>query len=42
VVLVSTSVLLAYAYLKLYDEPIRGWLTRRFLARSAKLSLTIR
>jgi peptidoglycan/LPS O-acetylase OafA/YrhL len=38
VLLVSTSVLLAYAYLKLYDEPIRGWLTRRFLARNAKLS----
>jgi peptidoglycan/LPS O-acetylase OafA/YrhL len=35
VLLVSTSVLLAYAYLKLYDEPIRGWLTHRFLARNA-------
>jgi peptidoglycan/LPS O-acetylase OafA/YrhL len=38
VLLVSTSVLLAYAYLKLYDEPIRGWLTHRFLARNAKRS----
>lgn len=35
VVLVSTSVLLAYAYLKLYDEPVRGWLTRRFLVKRA-------
>jgi peptidoglycan/LPS O-acetylase OafA/YrhL len=33
VLLVLTSVLLAYAYLKLYDEPVRGWLTRRFVAR---------
>lgn len=26
---------LAYACLKLYDEPVRRWLSRRFLARSA-------
>ena len=32
--LVLTSILIAYACLKLYDEPVRGWLTRRFLARS--------
>jgi len=38
VLLVLTSVLLAYAYLKLYDEPIRGWLTHRFLAKNSKLS----
>jgi peptidoglycan/LPS O-acetylase OafA/YrhL len=29
------SVTLAYAYLKLYDEPVRRWLTRRFLAKPA-------
>jgi peptidoglycan/LPS O-acetylase OafA/YrhL len=38
VLLVSTSVLLAYAYLKLYDEPVRRWLTHRFLAKTAKFS----
>ncbi len=30
-----TSVGLAYAYLKLYDEPVRRWLSRRFLSRAA-------
>ena len=30
-----TSVGLAYAYLKLYDEPVRRWLGRRFLSRPA-------
>jgi peptidoglycan/LPS O-acetylase OafA/YrhL len=27
----GSSILLAYAYLRLYDVPARGWLTRRFL-----------
>lgn len=27
------SVAIAYGCLKLYDEPVRGWLSRRFLAR---------
>ena len=27
------SVLLAYAALKLYDEPVRKWLTKRFLKK---------
>ena len=35
VLLVLTSVLIAYACLKLYDEPVRAWLTRRFLPRAA-------
>jgi peptidoglycan/LPS O-acetylase OafA/YrhL len=38
VLLVLTSVLLAFAYFKLYDEPVRRWLTQRFLARSARRS----
>jgi peptidoglycan/LPS O-acetylase OafA/YrhL len=33
VLLFVTSVLIAYACLKLYDEPVREWLTRRFLAK---------
>ena len=31
VLLLVTSAALAYACLKLYDEPVRGWLGRRFL-----------
>ena len=31
--LVIGSVLLAYLCLKLYDEPVRGWLKRRFMQR---------
>jgi len=34
--LVITSVLIAYACLKLYDEPVREWLNRRFLAKSSQ------
>ena len=34
VLLVFTSLAIAYACLKLYDEPLRKWLTRRFLAKS--------
>ena len=30
-----TSVAIAYGCLKLYDEPVRAWLSRRFLARKA-------
>ena len=32
-VVYAGSVLLAYAALKLYDEPVRRWLTRRFLKK---------
>lgn len=31
--LVVTSILLAYACLKLYDEPVRNWLKKRFLMK---------
>ena len=34
VLVVLTSVAIAYACLKLYDEPVRAWLTRRFLPRA--------
>jgi len=33
--LVIAGILLAYACLKLYDEPVRRWLTKRFLIKSA-------
>jgi peptidoglycan/LPS O-acetylase OafA/YrhL len=29
----ATAITIAYACLKLYDEPVRRWLSRRFLAR---------
>jgi peptidoglycan/LPS O-acetylase OafA/YrhL len=35
VVLLLTAVTIAYACLKLYDEPVREWLRRRFLVKSA-------
>ncbi len=35
VLLFVTAVSAAYALLKLYDEPVRAWLTRRFLAKTA-------
>lgn len=35
VLLFVTSIAIAYACLKLYDEPVRRWLSRRFLARAA-------
>lgn len=35
VLLLVTAILIAYACLKLYDEPLRRWLSQRFLARSA-------
>jgi peptidoglycan/LPS O-acetylase OafA/YrhL len=28
------SILISYASLKLYDEPIRKWLTKRFMQKS--------
>jgi len=34
VVLLLTAVAIAYACLKLYDEPVREWLRRRFLVKS--------
>ena len=34
-VLLVTAIAVAYGCLKLYDEPVRGWLGRRFLLRSA-------
>jgi len=30
-----TSITLAYAYLKLYDEPVRNWLTRKLLVKKS-------
>ncbi len=33
IVVIITSILLAYACLKLYDEPVRRWFTKRFLKR---------
>ena len=33
VLLLATSILVAYACLKFYDEPVRSWLDRRFLAK---------
>jgi peptidoglycan/LPS O-acetylase OafA/YrhL len=33
--LLITAVSIAYASLKLYDEPVRRWLSRRFLTRAA-------
>jgi len=36
VVLVGTAVAIAYASLKLYDEPVRRWLASRFLTRSVR------
>ena len=32
VLLFITSITIAYACLKLYDEPVRAWLTRRFVS----------
>ena len=31
VALFFTAIIIAYACLKLYDEPVRRWLSRRFL-----------
>ena len=33
ILLFLTAITVAYACLKLYDEPVRAWLTRRYLAR---------
>jgi peptidoglycan/LPS O-acetylase OafA/YrhL len=33
--LLITSIAIAYACLKLYDEPVRNWLTKRFLTKRA-------
>jgi peptidoglycan/LPS O-acetylase OafA/YrhL len=33
--LIIVAILLAWAYLKLYDEPVRAWLKRRFLMKTA-------
>ena len=35
VLLLLTSLLVAYACLKLYDEPVRAWLSRRLLPQRA-------
>jgi len=35
VLLFIASITIAYACLKLYDEPVRKWLSRRFLAKAA-------
>jgi peptidoglycan/LPS O-acetylase OafA/YrhL len=31
--LAATAITIAYASLKLYDEPVRRWLSKRFLAK---------
>lgn len=41
VLLVVTAITVAYASLKLYDEPVRAWLSRRFLARATVTSAPI-
>ena len=33
VLLLTTAISIAYACLKLYDEPVRGWLQRRFILK---------
>lgn len=33
--LLITSIVLAYACLKLYDEPVRNWLTKKYLTKKA-------
>jgi hypothetical protein len=33
--LLIVAISIAYASLKLYDEPVRRWLSRRFLTRPA-------
>jgi peptidoglycan/LPS O-acetylase OafA/YrhL len=33
--LLIVAISIAYASLKLYDEPVRRWLSRRFLTRTA-------
>ena len=35
VLVLVSSLIIAYASLKLYDEPVRGWLSRTFLKRPA-------
>jgi peptidoglycan/LPS O-acetylase OafA/YrhL len=35
VVVLIASVAIAYASLKLYDEPVREWLKKRFLMKKA-------
>jgi peptidoglycan/LPS O-acetylase OafA/YrhL len=35
VLLFIASITIAYACLKLYDEPVRGWLSRRYLGKAA-------
>jgi len=37
ILLFLTSVTIAYACLKLYDEPVRAWLSRRFLAKGTSI-----
>jgi len=37
-VLVIVSIALAYACLKLYDEPVREWLRKKVLVKKAKVS----
>ena len=34
--LIITAIVIAYACLKLYDEPVRNWLTKRFLTKPAQ------
>jgi peptidoglycan/LPS O-acetylase OafA/YrhL len=36
IVVLVTTILLAYLCAKLYDIPVRKWLTQRFMNRSAK------
>ena len=36
VLLLITAILIAYACLKLYDEPLRAWLSRRYLTKTPR------
>jgi len=38
IIVFLSSITLSYACLKLYDEPVRKWLTRKLLAKSTKLA----
>jgi len=39
-VLLITAIVLAFACLKLYDEPVRAWLSKRFLGRRLRAAAT--
>ena len=39
VLLLLTAILIAYVCLKLYDEPLRAWLSRRYLTRTPRTAV---